>query len=116
VDRLYGGRSAWLASVDRELAGIAWLFAPGDPGALAPLAADEREFSFSFVLPAWRRRGVHRALMAARVAHCDAAGIRQIVAYVRRDNAPSVRAHEAFGFRQGGTLEVRRVLGVKFRR
>jgi L-amino acid N-acyltransferase YncA len=50
-------------------------------------------------------RGVGRLLLGDLIAHCEALGLRQMVAVVGDSaNLASVRLHEAFGFRLVGTL------------
>jgi len=52
-----------------------------------------------------RRRGVGRALLAALVAQADAAGLWTLQATIFAENAPSIRLHEAAGFRLVGRRE-----------
>ena len=50
-------------------------------------------------------RGVGRALLRTLIAACEMRGIRQMVAVVGDSaNLPSIRLHEALGFRLVGTL------------
>jgi phosphinothricin acetyltransferase len=59
-----------------------------------------------YVAPAGTRRGVGRTLLAALIARCEAAGLRQMVAVIGDSgNAGSIGLHEALGFRRIGTLE-----------
>ena len=60
------------------------------------------------------RSGLGRLLLPALIEHCTAAGRRQMVAVIG-DSAhlPSIRLHEAFGFRHVGTLQN---IGFKFGR
>jgi phosphinothricin acetyltransferase len=56
-------------------------------------------------------RGVGRALLQALITACEQAGCRQMVAVIGDSaNAPSIRLHEAAGFRDAGIL-----LGVGFK-
>ena len=58
------------------------------------------------------RRGVGRALLAALVAECRAAGFRQMMAVIGdSDNTGSIELHRALGFRHIGTA---RDIGFKF--
>jgi L-amino acid N-acyltransferase YncA len=60
------------------------------------------------------RSGLGRLLLPELIAQCAAAGRRQMVAVIG-DSAhlPSIRLHEAFGFRHVGTLQN---IGFKFGR
>jgi L-amino acid N-acyltransferase YncA len=57
------------------------------------------------------RSGVGRALLPALIDACAAAGFRQMIGYIDAANAPSIRLHESFGFRQVGRLPS---IGFKF--
>ena len=59
-------------------------------------SADSR---ITVVLPAWRRRGVGRAIMGAQAAAARRAGLRRLIAWVRADVGPE-RALLGLGFRQ----------------
>lgn len=52
-----------------------------------------------------RRRGVGRALLEALMARADAAGLWTLQATIFAENAPSIRLHEAMGFRLVGRRE-----------
>ncbi len=54
------------------------------------------------VLPAWRRRGIGRALLDAVVAEAGARGIASIVLEVAADNEAARRLYAALGFVQVG--------------
>jgi phosphinothricin acetyltransferase len=56
------------------------------------------------------RAGVGRKLLPALIEACAAAGYRQMIAYVDSENGPSLKLHEACGFKQVGYLA-----GVGFR-
>lgn len=49
--------------------------------------------------------GVGRALLAELIRICEDAPFRQMIALIADENAPSVRLHEHFGFRQVGRIE-----------
>ncbi|HUC67661.1 MAG TPA: GNAT family N-acetyltransferase [Stellaceae bacterium] len=58
-----------------------------------------------YIAPAALRRGVGRALLAALVERCAAAGYRQMVAVIGDSgNAGSIGLHEQLGFRRVGLL------------
>ncbi len=59
-------------------------------------------------------RGLGAALLEELIRRCTALGYRQMVAIIGdSDNHPSIRLHEAFGFRRIGTLDA---IGFKFGR
>lgn len=67
-----------------------------------------------YVAPEALGRGCGRALLAALIAACEARDVREIVAVIAdRANAPSIRLHQALGFREVGCLEG---VGFKFGR
>jgi len=82
------GSTLFLAEVDGTPVGWARVFARRG---VALLGAAE-------VLPAWRGRGIHRALIAARARHAEADGMLHVVAQAR-DMSPSARNLVAMGLR-----------------
>ena len=57
-----------------------------------------------YVAPEAQGRGVGRALLAAVITHCEAMGVRQMLAVIGNgeDNRGSVALHTALGFRHAG--------------
>lgn len=55
------------------------------------------------VLPAYRRRGIGRALLQALCAYADSHGIMTLYLEVRRSNAAAIALYRAFGFVPYGT-------------
>jgi ribosomal-protein-alanine N-acetyltransferase len=78
--------------------------AAGEPVGLAVvgIAADEAELLSLAVLPAWRRRGVGRALVAAALARAAASGAARLFLEVGEANAPARRLYAGLGFRAVG--------------
>jgi L-amino acid N-acyltransferase YncA len=67
-----------------------------------------------YVDPAYQRRGVGRALLAALIERCTALGYRQLIAVIGDSaHAPSIGVHASAGFLRVGTL---RSVGFKFGR
>ncbi len=64
-----------------------------------------------YVHPDFVGRGIGRRLLAALVESCAVAGYRQVIGYVDAANLPSIRLHEAAGFREVGRLPS---VGYKF--
>lgn len=58
-----------------------------------------------YVANSARRRGVGRALLESLVARADAAGLWTLQATIFAENGPSIRLHEAAGFRLVGRRE-----------
>ena len=66
-----------------------------------------------FVRPAERGHGIGRALVGARVAHAEAAGITRLVSHVRLGNVASRRALERHGFAVIGQTAFLRLLAFR---
>ena len=64
-----------------------------------------------YVHPDHLHAGIGRVLLPALVDACAAAGYRQMIGYIDAANAPSLRLHEACGFKQVGYLPS---VGYKF--
>lgn len=58
------------------------------------------------VVPAQRRRGLGRALMAALIDQARARGVRTLMLEVLEDNARAIALYRAFGFRETRRLDV----------
>lgn len=94
-------------------AGWPWLVAQAAGGivgyAYATQIRDRPGYRFTcedsiYVAQDWRGRGVGRALLAALVERCTAAGFRQMVAVIGGGEPASVALHAALGFREVGRL------------
>jgi L-amino acid N-acyltransferase YncA len=57
-----------------------------------------------YVHPDHLHSGIGRALLPALIDACAAAGYRQMIGYIEATNEPSLRLHEACGFKQVGYL------------
>ncbi|WP_159349243.1 GNAT family N-acetyltransferase [Roseomonas harenae] len=58
-----------------------------------------------YVAPGGLRGGIGRVLLEALIARCEAADFRLMVAVIGDSaNAPSIRLHEALGFRHAGVI------------
>ena len=60
-------------------------------------AADEAEILSLAVLPAWRRRGLARRLLAAALERLTAAGTRRLLLEVAEDNVAAQRLYQSAG-------------------
>lgn len=68
---------------------------------VVPYLSDDRpyaELTELYVAPAWRRRGVARALLAAAEALARARGAGQLIVLTGLDNAPAQALYRAAGF------------------
>ena len=63
-----------------------------------------------FVEPAWRRRGIGRALVAAAEAWGRAQGCSEFASDTKADNLASAAAHLALGFEDAGAIRCFRKL------
>jgi L-amino acid N-acyltransferase YncA len=64
-----------------------------------------------YVHPDHLHSGIGRVLLPALIDACAAAGYRQMIGYIDAANEPSLRLHEACGFKQVGYLPS---VGYKF--
>ncbi len=56
-----------------------------------------------YVAPGFQGRGVGKALLGAVIAHCEAMGLRQMLAVIgNSENAGSIALHAALGFSHAG--------------
>jgi len=83
-------RGLALAEQGQRAVGFAAWYPPGDA---ATMKLDKL-----YVLPAWHRRGVGRALIEHVAGAARAAGCRTLVLNVNRNNAGAVQAYERCGF------------------
>jgi [ribosomal protein S18]-alanine N-acetyltransferase len=81
-----------VAEVEEVLAGFSVVW----------FAADEAELGDLAVEPAFRRRGVARALLARVLAECAARGARTLYLEVRESNAAARALYERAGFEMVG--------------
>jgi len=54
---------------------------------------------------AFRRRGCGRLLVQTLLAQCEERNIRTVISRIEANNEPSLRLHEACGFKRAGLLE-----------
>ncbi len=90
---------SWVARVADETVGIALLAHRGSRGWVSAVG----------VVPAWRRQGVARRLMAALIGGAEVMGLRQLTLEVISANEAARQLYRALGFR-----EVRELLSWKF--
>lgn len=69
---------------------------------LARDLGDEVEILSLGVLPAWRRRGIGRALLDAAAGEAARRAVASLVLEVATDNEPARRLYAAFGFTSAG--------------
>jgi L-amino acid N-acyltransferase YncA len=101
---------AWLVSVDDTgVQGFAYYSQIRDRSAYRFCAEDS-----IYVREDVRGQGVGKALVAALLAHADAAGFRQMIAVIGdSENVGSIGVHASLGFRRVGVLHA---AGYKFGR
>ncbi len=91
-----------------------WLVAEDDGGTLLAYAyaspfSPRQAYRWTvettiYVAPAGQRRGVGRRLYGALLATLGARGFAQAIGRISLPNQPSIRLHEALGFRETGVL------------
>lgn len=59
----------------------------------------------------YQHKGIGSRLLPCLIDACAAGGYRQIIGYIDSSNQPSIKLHEAFGFKQSGYLPN---IGFKF--
>ncbi|HWQ11687.1 MAG TPA: GNAT family N-acetyltransferase [Roseiflexaceae bacterium] len=97
---LAGGYPYLAAEVEGALAGYAYASAYRPRAGYRFVVEDS-----IYVAPAFRGRGVARALLAALIGACERRGFRQMVAVIGDSrNEASIALHRALGFRHVGTL------------
>ncbi len=94
------GEEAFAAQL--ALPGVFGLIDPAGGIVLARVVADEAEILTLAVIPAVRRRGLARLLLAAAMARAGTAGARRMVLEVSADNAPARALYVAAGFAAAG--------------
>jgi L-amino acid N-acyltransferase YncA len=97
-----GGFPYFVAELDRAIAGYAYA------GPFRPRPAYRFVVENSvYVAPSAKGRGIGRALMQHLIDEAARLGFRQVIAVIGdgRPDSPSVRLHEALGFRHSGRLE-----------
>ena len=82
-----------------------WVALPDDDGVVRGFAAVEHEawharliLWFLYIAPAWRRRGLGRALLARAEAHGREVGAHHVWLETSNVNVPGVRAYERLGY------------------
>jgi GNAT superfamily N-acetyltransferase len=91
--------------------------APAGLALLVPLAAGEYLNALTGVLPAYRGRGLARALKVVSGEAAREAGGRSLVTNNNARNAPMLAVNDALGFeRESGTLHLRRMTAASDRR
>lgn len=101
TDVLSKGLPYLVAEQDREILGFAY----GNWFKPRPAYRYSVEDSV-YLAPGMDRKGLGRALLAELLAHCEAAGIRKVMAIIGDSaNGGSVGVHRAVGFQQVGVVE-----------
>jgi ribosomal-protein-alanine N-acetyltransferase len=93
-------REIWLDELARDLAYVEVVCAAGEVVASACcwIVADEAHLMRIATLPAWRSRGLARALLGAALARARGAGCEHMLLEVARANADAVRLYREAGF------------------
>jgi ribosomal protein S18 acetylase RimI-like enzyme len=114
LDRMFGRCATWagrvfVAEVDATVVGFACVW-----GRVPPQEPDEPQRDYAYVsdlvvLPAWRRRGIGRALLQRAEEYARAAGMDAIGIGVMAANRAARQLYEAAGYRTTH-LELRKSL------
>jgi ribosomal protein S18 acetylase RimI-like enzyme len=87
-----------------EIAGLIWIYYPGDKSRLFQLRDGEAELNQGYVLPRYRGRGVFRKVIAFACDTLAKQGYRTAYAMVHSSNVPSLKAFEGAGFHRQGRV------------
>jgi ribosomal protein S18 acetylase RimI-like enzyme len=87
-----------------EIAGLIWIYYPGDKSRLFQLRDGEAELNQGYVLPRYRGRGVFRKVIAFACETLAKQGYRTAYAMVHWTNVPSLKAFEGAGFHRQGRV------------
>ena len=63
------------------------------------------EFTQSYVLPEFRRRGIGNRMKSICLEQAERDGITKVIAAIERENEPSIGVHQKLGFKMVGEYE-----------
>jgi RimJ/RimL family protein N-acetyltransferase len=100
--------------VDGKLAGIAWMLDSRSPSRFIHLGPAEVEIAFVHVMPAFRGRGIAKAMVnkACQIAFSDR--VSTIYSIIEETNTPSQHAFTACHFKQIGVLHRTALFGNSY--
>lgn len=97
-DRIDGVSLCAVACLGREVAGLIWVYRPGDYSRMFRLGAGEAELNHGHVRAEHRQRGLFIRLLEFACAELQQQGYRTVRAVVHASNQPSLRAFTRAGF------------------
>lgn len=104
-DEIHGMRECAVVQVGGELAGLIWIYRPGDYSRIFWLGPADVELNHGYILIEYRRRGLFKTLLAYACRELHAQGARAVFAAVHSENPPSLHAFLGAGFREIGRLQ-----------
>lgn len=99
-----GVESCVVALQGQEIAGLIWIYYPGDNSRLFQLRDGEAELNQGYVRPEFRNRGVFKTILTFACEQLARQGYSTAYAMVHWANTPSLRAFEDVGFRTTGRI------------
>ena len=103
-DEIDGVETCAVALVHGELAGLIWIYVPGDASRLFRLQQGEAELNHGHVLPTFRGLGLFKDLLALACHEVKRQGYHTVYAGVHAANGPSLRAFRRVGFHDIGSV------------
>lgn len=113
-DAIDGVDTCAVALVQGEVAGLIWIYRPGDVSRLFHLRESEAELNYGHVLLPYRGMGVFRELLSFSCLRLREQGYRTVYAMVESGNEPSLRAFRSAGFREISSVRHFLVFRPKF--
>ncbi|MGH9337697.1 MAG: GNAT family N-acetyltransferase, partial [Vicinamibacteria bacterium] len=99
-----GVENCVVAREGNDIAGLIWIYYPGDKSRLFQLQDGEAELNQGYVPPPFRNRGVFKKVLAFACEALEKQGYRTAYAMVHWENTPSLKAFEDVGFEPQGRV------------
>lgn len=104
-DEIHGMRECAVVLVGGALAGLIWIYRPGDFSRIFRLGPDDVELNHGYILMEHRRRGLFKTLLAFACERLHGQGARAVFAAVHSENRPSLHAFLGAGFHEVGRVQ-----------
>jgi GNAT superfamily N-acetyltransferase len=116
ADRLQGARHPYLGLIDGHVGHISWMLTHGDHTRLIRLKPLEVELDFAYTFPEFRGRRLLTVVEQAILTDARRRGALTAYTHVAESNVASIRGVLKTGFRVAGTVTLRWLLGIAWRR
>jgi L-amino acid N-acyltransferase YncA len=108
------GGCAFLAVIEGQMAGIMWGYDRNRRWGALRIGPGDVEVCDLFIIEQFRGRGLAKALLIEACRCYRERGFARAYGYIRSDNAPSLRACQAAGFRKVGKVWGPKLFGSRF--